>query len=303
MKRTEIDGKFDEIVAFSEVEKFIDTPVKHYSSGMYLRLAFAVAAHLEPDILIVDEVLAVGDARFQRKCLNKMEDVGNVGRTVLFVSHNMPAITRLCKRAILLEGGDLVQDGPAHQVVSYYLNSGQRMIAERIWPKSSTAPGNEIVRLQSVRVKTESDEVVDAVDIRKPVGIEMVYDVLESGRLLLPYYHFFNEEGVLVFEVPDQGFEWRRRPRPKGRYTSIAWIPGNFLSEGMHFVHTAIMTPSPEQWHFYDRDTVAFNVIDGFEGDSARGDYAGRMTSAVRPMLKWNTCSSPAGREDNEIGS
>lgn len=303
MKRAEIDRKFDEIVAFAEVEKFIDTPVKHYSSGMYLRLAFAVAAHLEPDILIVDEVLAVGDARFQKKCLNKMEDVGKVGRTVLFVSHNMHAITRLCQRAILLDGGHLIQDGPAHQIVSYYLNSGQKTIAERIWPELSRAPGNEIVRLQSVRVKTENDEVADVIDIRKPVGIEIVYDVLESGHILLPYYHVFNDEQVLVFEVPDQGPEWRRQRRPKGRYKSIAWIPGNFLSEGMLFVHSAIMTPSPEVWHFYDRDSVAFNVIDGFEGDSARGDYAGRMTSAVRPILKWNTHFSPDGREDNERDS
>ncbi|MCS6926686.1 MAG: ABC transporter ATP-binding protein, partial [Candidatus Binatia bacterium] len=124
MRRAEIERKFDEIVAFAEVEEFIDTPVKHYSSGMYLRLAFAVAAHLEPEILIVDEVLAVGDVNFQRKCLDKMQDVGQQGRTVLLVSHNMSAVTRLCERAVLLHQGQVIQDGPAHQVVSTYLNSG-----------------------------------------------------------------------------------------------------------------------------------------------------------------------------------
>ena len=134
MKRAEIERKFDEIVAFAEVEKFIDTPVKHYSSGMYLRLAFAVAAHLEPEILIVDEVLAVGDAAFQKKCLGKMAGVAKEGRTVLFVSHNMPAITRLCERAILLDEGRLLQDGVSHQVVKAYLNAGLGTTAMREWP-------------------------------------------------------------------------------------------------------------------------------------------------------------------------
>src|SRR6266480_6383227 len=147
MHRSEIEKKFDEIVAFAEVEKFIDTPVKHYSSGMYLRLAFAVAAHLEPEILLVDEVLAVGDARFQRKCLDKMQDVGKQGHTVLFVSHNMPAITRLCPRTILLDQGRVLSDGPSHQVASEYLSGGMGTTAVRQWPEMSKAPGNEIVRL------------------------------------------------------------------------------------------------------------------------------------------------------------
>jgi len=140
MKKVEIDRKFDEIVDFSGVEKFLDTPVKHYSTGMHVRLAFAVAAHLEPDILIVDEVLAVGDARFQKKCLNKMQDVGQQGRTVLFVSHNMQAITRLCKRTILLDEGKIIADGPSHKVVGVYLNSGRGTTASREWPDPTNAP-------------------------------------------------------------------------------------------------------------------------------------------------------------------
>ena len=152
MKRAEIRRKFDEIVAFAEVERFVDTPVKHYSSGMYLRLAFAVAAHLEPEILLVDEVLAVGDARFQRKCLDKMQDVGQRGRTVLFVSHSMPAITRLCGRAILLEDGTVVADGVSHDVVARYLNSGLGTSATREWLDPRKAPGTDVVRLCAVRV-------------------------------------------------------------------------------------------------------------------------------------------------------
>ena len=141
MKKVEIGRKFDEIVEFAEVSKFIDTPVKHYSSGMYLRLAFAVAAHLEPEVLIVDEVLAVGDARFQKKCLNKMQDVGKQGRTVLFVSHNMQAIARLCPRTILLDDGGIIEDGPSHKVVRAYLNSGPSTIASREWSDAAKAPG------------------------------------------------------------------------------------------------------------------------------------------------------------------
>ena len=166
MGKSEIDRKFDEIVDFGEVGKFIDTPVKHYSSGMYLRLGFAVAAHLEPDILIVDEVLAVGDARFQKKCLNKMQDVGKEGRTVLFVSHNMQAITRLCPRAILLDDGKILVDGPAHKVVSAYLNSGFGTMASRDWPDPTKAPGRETARLRSVRTRTEDGRVTEAMDIR-----------------------------------------------------------------------------------------------------------------------------------------
>ncbi len=135
MKRAEIERKFDEIVAFSEVEQFIDTPVKRYSSGMYLRLAFAVAAHLEPEILVVDEVLAVGDAEFQKKCLGKMGDVAQQGRTVLFVSHNMSAVLRLTQESIVLEKGRLVLRAPSSEAVDYYLSAGNTDAGERVWDK------------------------------------------------------------------------------------------------------------------------------------------------------------------------
>src|SRR6185503_13084016 len=177
MRRTEIARKFDEIVAFAEVERFIDTPVKHYSSGMYLRLAFAVAAHLEPEILLVDEVLAVGDAHFQKKCLAKMEDVGHQGRTVLFVSHNMPAITRLCPRTILLGRGGVQMDGPSHQVANVYLNSDVGNSAERVWLDVTTAPGTDTIRLRAVRLRDKDGRLVEAIDSRDPIALEMEYDV------------------------------------------------------------------------------------------------------------------------------
>src|SRR5687767_11085985 len=165
MTRREIETKFDEIVAFAEVEKFIDTPVKRYSSGMYVRLAFAVAGHLEPEILVVDEVLAVGDAAFQKKCLGKMRDVASMGRTVIFVSHNLPAITRLCERVILLDEGKVLHDGTSYQVVRTYLNSGLGTSAARAWSDLAKAPGNDVVRLCAVRVRTETGVISEAIDI------------------------------------------------------------------------------------------------------------------------------------------
>jgi lipopolysaccharide transport system ATP-binding protein len=293
MRREEIRRKFDEIVAFAEVEKFIDTPVKHYSSGMYLRLAFAVAAHLEPEILLVDEVLAVGDARFQRKCLDKMQEVGQQGRTVLFVSHNMPAVTRLCERTILLGDGQIICDGSSHDVVGVYLNSGLGTTACREWPDAGKAPGNEIVRLRAVRVHSENGQTSGAIDIRSPVGIDMDFEVLRAGTVLVPNFHFYNEEGVYVFIAHDSDPVWRHQPRPAGKYTSTAWIPGNLLAEGSLIVGAAVSTHNPVIIHFYERDAVAFQVIDGVEGDSARGDYGGAMPGVVRPLLHWETVYTP----------
>jgi len=289
MARKEIGQKFDEIVAFAEVEKFIDTPVKFYSTGMYLRLAFAVAAHLEPEILLVDEVLAVGDANFQKKCLNKMEDVGRHGRTILFVSHNMTAMTRLCPRIILLDNGRIQADGPAQRIVADYLNSRLERRGHLEWANLADAPGNQIVRLRSARVRMETGETKDIIDIRESVGIEIEFEVLESGHVLVPNFPFFNEHGVCMFHVPETDPAWRRRPRPKGHYRSTVWIPGNFLSEGTVLVGLAISTLNPVQVHFYEQEALAFEVVETGEGESVRGDYQGQYPGVIRPMLNWTT--------------
>jgi lipopolysaccharide transport system ATP-binding protein len=289
MRKVEIDRKLDEILAFAEIEKFADTPVKHYSSGMYVRLAFAVAAHLEPEILIVDEVLAVGDVSFQRKCLNKMEDVRQHGRTVLFVSHNMAAITRLCQRAILVSNGGIQKDGPAAEVASAYLMSSLRATAERAWPTVETAPGNEIIRLRSVRVRDEHGTTVENVDVRWRIGIEMVYDILEPGHVLSPYVSFYNEAGLCLFGATDLDPDWRNKPRPAGRFTSTAWIPGNFLAEGTVLVTAAASSFRPVRLHFIARDAIACHVTDTLEGESARGDWDGNFAGVVRPLLPWTT--------------
>lgn len=288
MKRAEIDQKFDEIVAFSELEKFLDTPVKHYSSGMYMRLAFSVAAHLDPEVLVVDEVLAVGDISFQKKCLRKMRDVGQSGRTVIFVSHDMQSITRLCSRAIWLKNGELKRDGEAKQIVGEYLHEQSQTGAEKVWA-ADEAPGNDVTRLRAVRVRDEAGQTLASADIRKPVGVEITYDVLEPGKVLVPNLHFYNEQGACIFVSHDWNGGWRTRPRPAGAYTSTVWIPGNFLAEGTVFVTAAVSTYTPFIVHFVERDAVTFNVIDSLEGDSARGDYAGLLPGVVRPALEWET--------------
>jgi lipopolysaccharide transport system ATP-binding protein len=288
MKRTEISSKFDEIVAFAEVETFIDTPVKHYSSGMYLRLAFAVAAFLEPNILIVDEVLAVGDARFRKKCLNKMQNAGQQGRTVLFVSHNMPAITRLCERAILLDRGSVLRDGPAPEVVSGYLSSGFGPASVREWPEAE-CPGREVAGLRAVRVRAEDGRIAGTVGTRKPVRIEMEYEVRRTGYMLMPYFSFSNEEGVTAFSASDLDPVWQRQPRPLGRYVSTVSIPGNLLAEGTIFVAAGLTTVDPNVKQFFVRDVVTFQVIDSLDDASARGLLQRHMEGIVRPLLEWNT--------------
>ena len=285
MKRSEIVSKLDEIVAFAEIDQFLDTPVKRYSSGMYVRLAFAVAAHLETEILIVDEVLAVGDANFQKKCLNKMEDVGHHGRTVLFVSHNLASVTRLCRRAILLDAGRIVRDGASHEVVRFYLHADLGTTAAREWRDAATAPGNSSVRLR--RVQILQDGVVSAaVDIRRPVIVEMEYDVLRGGKLLVPNLHFASGGGSTIFASLDLDPAWRGRPITTGRYVSAALIPGNFLMEGTITVDAA-MTTMPDELHFWEREAVAFEVMDTMDSDTARGDYSGGFPGVIKPLLQW----------------
>lgn len=289
MKRNEIARKFDEIVAFSEIDRFLDTPVKRYSSGMYTRLAFAVAAHLDPEILVVDEVLAVGDMAFQQKCLNKMQDAGAHGRTVLFVSHNMPAVARLCKRVILISEGKIQSDGAAHEVIDQYLGSGRGMTSERAWEDLKTAPGDEIVRLLAVKVDTGSKGIPDSIDIRQPTRVEMTYQVLQAGQVLVPNYHFYNEEGICVFVVQDLSADARQQPRAPGLFVSTLIIPPNFLAEGRLVVSASISTYYPFTVHVFERDAVSFRVMDSLEGNSARGDYAGPMPGVVRPIFDWTT--------------
>jgi len=290
MKRREIAGKFDEIVEFAGVEQFIDTPVKRYSSGMSVRLAFAVAAHLEPDILLVDEVLAVGDAEFQRRCLGRMEDLSQSGRTVVFVSHQMQAVSQLCDRAAQLDKGKIVNEGPAGEVVARYLQSVGGAGSERFWTLED-APGDELVRLRSVRVVLEDGELADAVDVRRPVGIEVGFTVLSDLVIpVFPKIKVLDRQGDVAFNAMDTSERWHEPANP-GEYVSTAWIPGNLLNEGLVTVDVGICSFGGVKLHPHAgmRDAVSFHVQDPGKGDSARGDFRGQWRGVVRPLLEWTT--------------
>jgi lipopolysaccharide transport system ATP-binding protein len=288
MTKREVDRKFDEIVEFSGVERFLDTPVKRYSSGMSVRLAFAVAAHLEPEILIVDEVLAVGDATFQKKCIEKMQDVGRHGRTILFVSHNMAAVNRLCSRAILLSHGGLAASGKPHDVIGRYLHDGTGVICSYVWSEDR-APGGEVARLRAARIVNRSGATVDCIDIRGDIGLQMEYDVLQHGHVLLPHFQLHNDEGVLLFQTHDSDPAWRRRPRPPGRYASTAWIPGNFLASGTFYASCGLVTRQGDVSQFWEPQAISFNVNDNMGDDTARGDWGGDIGGVIRPVLEWQT--------------
>jgi lipopolysaccharide transport system ATP-binding protein len=287
MRKAEIDRKFDEIVDFSEIEKFIDTPVKHYSSGMFVRLAFAVAAHMEAEILLIDEVLSVGDAEFQRKCLGKMGEVAGSGRTVVFVSHNMPTVARLCERVILLDQGAIIEDGPSAAVVHTYLSSGIGHSAERTWDGDRRAPGNEVARMRAVRVRDASGAVSEAHDIRQAILLEQEFEVLQGGHPLVPIFVVYNDEGTCVFATHGHETPWRRVPRPGGLYRASVEIPGNFMAEGMFVVLAGVVTHDPFRVHVEEHDAVAFQVVGTLDPDSARGDYGKRMPGVIQPLLPW----------------
>jgi lipopolysaccharide transport system ATP-binding protein len=288
MTREEIKRKFDEIVAFAEVIRFLDTPVKRYSSGMYVRLAFAVAAHLEPEILVVDEVLAVGDAQFQKKCLGKMEQVGNEGRTVLFVSHNMNAIEQLCRRVIVLNEGNIEYNGPTESGISQYLNIGIGLEKEKNWD-IKRAPGNNIAKIFIAYVHTDGGEICSSFDITKKIGITMEYEVFEDGHSFTHGINLFNEEGINVFNSHDVVSKIRLAKRKKGVYVSTAWIPENILAEGTFTAGLAIFNPAPFILHALAPNALTFKVVDHMRGDSARGNYNAGFPGIVRPLLNWET--------------
>ena len=289
MSRKEIQRKFDEIVDFAEIEKFIDTPAKHYSSGMYMRLAFAVAAHLEPEILLVDEVLAVGDAQFQKKCLGKMGEVAKEGRTVLFVSHQMDAVTRLCKSALLLEKGKVEQSGQVEKVIKKYLITEYGTTSKRKWNNLSEAPGNEVVKLIEVKVIDKTGKEVQEVEITETVGIFIEYQIQQPGLILKAGFNFWNDTGINIFDSHDVSSNSDIVPKQTGRYRSIAWIPGDLLAEGQIIVGAAVFSPDPLRIYIHEKDAVAFTVVDHLTNSSVRGSYVGYFPGIVRPLLNWQT--------------
>jgi lipopolysaccharide transport system ATP-binding protein len=290
MHKAEIERKFDEIVAFAEVEKFINTPVKRYSSGMQVRLAFAVAAHLEPEILLVDEVLAVGDAEFQKKCLGKMDHIAKGGRTVLFVSHQMHSVARLSPRSLLLDCGQIKKFGNSADVIGTYLNSGLGLVAEMIWTDPMTAPGDDLVRLNLVRVRNEAGESQQQFDSRQPIGIEIGYTVRTQARNLAAEFVVYDSRGHLLFTSANQYDDHLFALHEPGGYLSTCWIPGNLMTEGTFSLRISIVeVQMPVKVHVFEEDILAVQVVDPMKADSARGRIAHDYPGLVRPRLKWNT--------------
>ena len=287
MKRREITQKLPDIVEFAGIEKFMDTPVKRYSSGMYVRLAFSVAAHLEPEILLIDEVLAVGDAEFQKRCLGRMEDFGNSGRTVLFVSHSMQAIAQLCDRAIWIDQGRVARDGPSSEVVAQYLQSGYGYGSSLTWPDTEAA-GDDLVRLRHARV-VQGGKEAPAVDVRYPVGIEVGFAVLrDGGPPVFPKIKVIDARGDVAFNAMDTSPRWLD-VAPPGEYVSTAWIPGNFLNEGMVTVQFGVMSLEAPKLFPHAGAHLSFHVQDLGEGDTAKGLFTGQWKGVVRPLLDWTT--------------
>ncbi len=285
MSRTEIKKKFDEIVAFAEVEKFLDTPVKRYSSGMYVRLAFAVAAHLEPEILVVDEVLAVGDAAFQKKCLGKMGDVATKeGRTVLFVSHNMAAVSRLCNTGIWLEAGNLHLLGSTENVIANYLSLDAKVAGENCWHKLEEAPGNEKVKLCALRILNKDKEISSTINAEEPFAVEIEYQVIETLRGARIGFFFNNSEGIVIFAPNDTEAEIDcDSVRQPGCYISNCQIPGKLLNTGTYTITASADIPSVESLFFVE------NVL-RVQIERIKGAYSSRpdmLPGLICPELKW----------------
>ncbi|HPG00731.1 MAG TPA: ABC transporter ATP-binding protein [Kiritimatiellia bacterium] len=291
MKRREIVAKMDEIIAFAEVEKFIDTPVKFYSSGMYVRLAFAVAAHLEPDILIVDEVLAVGDAEFQKKCMGKMGDVAKHGRTVLFVSHNMLAVNEMCSRCLLFGHGRLTMDAEPSAVVAKYLAGERKFDGVTQWQTPEEAPGNHQVRLKAVRIL--SDGIATGTPcVDREIDVEIDYWNLENGGRRLVSIWLINAMGQAIFTSgntkaaslePDP---WVERPYPKGLFRTRCRIPAFLFNPGQHSIDLYLNGRGAKDIIILEKSVVSFQVE---ESERMRTEYFGEWIGAVRPLLKWET--------------
>jgi lipopolysaccharide transport system ATP-binding protein len=287
MSRSETVRKFDEIVAFAEVERFLDTPVKRYSSGMHARLAFAVAAHLEAEILVVDEVLAVGDIDFQKKCLGRMGELSHSGRTVLFVSHNMATITSLCNRCILLDYGRVSADGDPSEVILKHYTGGASSPAELNLATSNRPIGDDHARLISAKVANMDGNPIHEFDIGQSFLISMCYQILDSSKVKnVPNFHFFRADGSCAFVAiaPDV------KSGSTGEFHATCHIPANFLNDGSYFVGLA-MTSYGDAGHvinFSESSALQFNVRDPMSSEGMRYGYAGPIPGGVRPRLQWN---------------
>ena len=275
MKKKEIDRKFDEIVDFSGVSRFLDTPIKRYSSGMYVRLAFAVAAHLDPEILVIDEVLAVGDIEFQQKCMAKIKSISTEeGKTILFVSHNIQTIRNICDRALVLDKGKLLASGDPESVLASYVKMTREQFLGTDYTKHSTLPGNENIRVHRVELIPNYMNQFHTIDVRTALRIrfEFDYQVEETGNLMVSLQVFSNA-GELIFELASEKYVFQN-----GLVKGESMIPGNFLNDGLYNISLVFVKNSITRL-FYFESCLTFDVEDYKDS----GDWQGKWAGVVRP--------------------
>lgn len=287
MSKREVSAKLEEIVEFAEMAQFVDTPVKRYSSGMLVRLAFAVAAHLEPEILIIDEVLAVGDARFQKKCLGKMKDVSAHGRTVLFVSHNMVSIERLCTRAVLLANGSVEKEGRVEDVISAYASDQREKSFQRVWQSEKSAPGDENVTVRAAKLLRANDDSLPegTLHIEEPIAVEVEIRV-KVPKLLNLSLHLKTLSGSTILASSSPHFEL-----DKGLMKYRCVIPGKLLNSGHYSI--SLLVASGGVALFWAENMFEFELTER----SRNSPYSGKWPGIVRPVLNWTCDVSSKGSE------
>lgn len=285
MTNKEIRAKLDHIIAFSGVEKFIDTPIKRYSSGMYVRLAFAVAAHLEPEILIVDEVLAVGDAEFQERCLRKMHDIsGRNGCTVIFVSHNMQAVQNLCTTALLLQDGRITTHGTPPAVINHYIRQTKDYHFTKAWENPENAPGNAFIRMKKVTLTPGLQGEDKIIDIRTSLLIEFSFSSLSPKVNLCVGVHLFTIAGDCIFDVSSVPADY-----PAGDYSGECTIPGNFLNDGAYYI-SIIFVKDTSVPLYYIEECLSFEVEDYRENYAWFGKWMGHVRPDFPVNIRAGNC-------------
>lgn len=290
MTKAEINRKLDEIVDFSGVERYIDTPVKRYSSGMMVRLGFAVAAHLDPEILVVDEVLAVGDAEFQKKAIGKMQDIskGGQGRTVLFVSHNMAAVGDLCKKAIILSNGSVSNTGNVKEIIDIYMSSVNNIELSRTWSDMNYAPGNDIIRLKKVcSVDFQCKQVQYSLTSEK-IGIYIEYEVLKNTSYFTHGINVYTTSDLHLLSSHDNNVYQNDSIVEKGEYKTVVWIPSNLLQSGDYLVSFAFMRYNPFNVLLTTDNLLRIQIVDTMKSSSRPENVNEYIPGLIRPKLFWD---------------
>ena len=291
MTKSEITRKMDEIVDFSGVEKYIDTPVKRYSSGMMVRLGFAIAAHLEPEILVVDEVLAVGDAEFQKKAIGKMQDVShNDGRTVLFVSHNMAAVSNLCNESILLQNGSIQAKGPTKNIIEQYISTGNSTNGEILEKDIKYRQKSTRAYFNAIRLKSKTG-VSDSFGIGEEIRIEIEYTVIINGSKISPSIHLLDKFGICILATANMSSatidkdSYYGTPLQSGRYKTTCNIPSYFLNDINYKISAFLVTENTNEMAIVD-EVLSFNIT---ETGEMRKEYSGVWIGQIRPKMSWKT--------------